>query len=228
MLTQDDLQRAINNGKIGAAPVAKGHTDIIENAGIETAMRRLEYDEQGRSISSPDAWERTVGRRSALHEIRKESKLVEMTPAISESLIEESHEGKVIDLMCPPRIDRASAAETMHALRALHAATLTFIRGHRHYEIFTLHYDQKLYFAEIALVLGITESAARKRWFRMIGDMLGHIQASVKHDPALAIFSAIIDDMDQLHNIVFELLDIVIENGGFHTIEITAHMILAS
>src|SRR5260221_251948 len=61
-------------------------------------------------------------------------------------------------------------------------------------QIVDFHYLRKMRFAEIAAAVGITESSARRRWYRLLERVADLLQERVKSDRQLASFPSLMTE----------------------------------
>ena len=61
-------------------------------------------------------------------------------------------------------------------------------------QIVDFHYLRKMRFAEIAAAVGITESSARRRWYRLLERVADLLQERVKSDKQLASFPSLMTE----------------------------------
>jgi len=217
----------------GARFIAPERPDLVQEAGqhAATIWHQHSFHNEARPIESIEDWAFTVGknyaRKKLNHQLAQQARLVYMSdPQLS----------KGDTLSCvDPTIERLSsgvpwitAPRAIQAIQNLASITIDTINrnsDHIDIRIFHSHYGRHQTFAVISRDLGISEDAAKKRWWRMINRTSDDVREIVAADPVLArIFDAILSDQDEdeFRKVLMNLMGFISERG-LSSIEEAAH-----
>jgi DNA-directed RNA polymerase specialized sigma24 family protein len=201
----------------GAKIVAYGHDDVIEEVKAEVLLRWKRRTAIGNPPFDPQSWAFICGKHHALRIVRDGRRFIELSEAIADTLTGPSEEALLIEkIECPP-IGWLRAGEAIEAVNTLIRITTQIIeqRGDEiDLRILDLHYKRHWTFTKIAAELGITDDAARRRWSRLMWEIIDDVIRIVRKDRKLAAtFSAILEDRDDFRSCILRLLSIVAAKG---------------
>jgi hypothetical protein len=213
----------VSSAQNGARQIAPEQPDLVKEAGqyAGTIWHKRNHRNAGPPIDDAEDWAFTVGknfaRKSLQRQLVDQERFVDINdPTLSKNGSLSCSDPTIERMFTLPRITGPQAVEAIRKLAGITIDTINRNSDHIDIRIFHYHYNRHLTFTVIAREIGISEDAAKKRWWRMVNRTSEDVREIVSADPLLArAFDAILSDEDhtEFRKALMNLLAFMAEQG---------------